>query len=69
MKTVFLLLSIFAAKVLFAQPDVFEVEGIGNREIEPSYRLISNPKIIDSIKVSTVNQQPLLQLYQKLQAI
>jgi hypothetical protein len=65
MKTVFLLLWIFAAKALFAQPDIFEVEGIGNREIEPSYRLISNPKIIDSIKVSTVNQQPLLQLYQE----
>ena len=65
MKAVFLLLCIFVAKSLFAQPDVFEVEGIGNREIEPSNRLISSPKIIDSLKVSTVNQQPLLQLYQE----
>jgi hypothetical protein len=65
MKAVFLLLCIFVAKSLFAQPDIFEVEGIGNREIEPSNRLISSPKIIDSLKVSTVNQQPLLQLYQE----
>ncbi len=65
MKAVFLLLCIFVAKSLFAQPDVFEVEGIGNREIEPSNRIISSPKIIDSLKVSTVNQQPLLQLYQE----
>ncbi len=65
MKAVFLLLCIFVAKSLFAQPDIFEVEGIGNREIEPSNRLISFPKIIDSLKVSTVNQQPLLQLYQE----
>ena len=63
MKACILLLWIFAANTLFAQIDVFEVEGIGNREIEPSYRLISSPKIIDSIKVSDVKQQPLLQLY------
>jgi hypothetical protein len=69
MKAVFLLLCIFVAKSLFAQPDIFEVEGIGNREIEPSNRLISSPKIIDSLKVSTVNQQPLLQLYQETKIV
>jgi len=63
MKTLFSFLLIFNLSSFFAQPDVFEAEGLGNREIEPSYRLVSSPKIIDSIKVSAVKQQPLLQLY------
>ena len=63
MKPLFSFLLIFNLSSFFAQPDVFEAEGLGNREIEPSYRLVSSPKIIDSIKVSAVKQQPLLQLY------
>ena len=63
MKTLFSFLLIFNLSSFFAQPDIFETEGLGNREIEPSYRLVSSPKIIDSIKVSAVKQQPLLQLY------
>jgi len=63
MKTLFSFLLIFNLSSFFAQPDIFETEGLGNREIEPSYRLVSSPKIIDSIKVSAIKQQPLLQLY------
>lgn len=65
MKTLFLLFLIFITSPLMAQPDVFETEGLGNREIEPSFRLISNPTIIDSLKVTVVNQKPLLQLYKE----
>ena len=64
MKALLLFLVCFSVNTLLAQPpDIFEAEGVGNREIEPSYRIVSNPKIIDSIKVSAVKQQPLLQLY------
>lgn len=44
----------------FAQSDVFETDGKGNRDIERAHRIASAPKIIDSIKTSAVPNRPLL---------
>jgi hypothetical protein len=44
----------------FAQSDVFETDGKGNRDIERTLRIPSAPKIIDSIKTSAVPNRPLL---------
>ena len=63
MKLLLLFLVFFSVGTLLAQPDVFEAEGLGNREVEPTYRLISSPKIIDSLAVAPITPQPLLQLY------
>jgi hypothetical protein len=54
--------SLFAVLGLysFAQPDVINTEGKGNREIEPAFRITEAPKIIDSIKVTPVASYPTL---------
>ena len=44
----------------FAQSDVFETDGKGNRDIDRTHRIASAPKIIDSIKTSAVPNRPLL---------
>jgi hypothetical protein len=44
----------------FAQSDVFETDGKGNRDIDRTQRIASAPKIIDSIKTSAVPNRPLL---------
>ncbi|MFM7595021.1 MAG: hypothetical protein ACKO4Y_02460 [Flavobacteriales bacterium] len=46
--------------LLFAQSDVFETDGKGNRDIERTHRISSSPKIIDSIKTSAVPNRALL---------
>ena len=46
--------------LLFAQSDVFETDGKGNRDIERTHRISSAPKIIDSIKTSAVPNRALL---------
>ena len=64
MKVLLFFLVCFSLGTLLAQPpDIFEAEGLGNREVEPTYRLISSPKIIDSLAVAPITPQPLLQLY------
>jgi len=47
---------------LFAQSDVFETDGKGNREIEKRSRILSYPKIVDTIKQSPISTRPLMDL-------
>jgi hypothetical protein len=47
----------------WAQPDKIEIEGKGNREVEPAFRITEAPKIIDSIKITPVASYPTL-IYQ-----
>ena len=64
MKIVIFFLVIFYTAYFNAQPpDLFEAEGLGNREIEMTYRITANPKVADSINVSPIIAQPLMQLY------
>jgi hypothetical protein len=43
--------------------DVVTVVGLGNREVEPAYRMTENPKIIDTTIAATVLDYPLLVLF------
>ena len=63
MKIVFFFLVFFYTAYFNAQPDLFEAEGLGNREIEMTYRITANPKVADSINVAPIIAQPLMQLY------
>jgi hypothetical protein len=60
MKYVLILLIGGWSSLLFAQSDVFETDGKGNRDIERTHRIASSPKIIDSIKTSAVPNRALL---------
>ena len=42
--------------------DVIQLPGIGNRTIEPAYRMIEGPKILDTIITTNVAEYPLLAL-------
>lgn len=44
------------------QEDVIEVPGVGDRDIEPAYRITEMPKIIDTVISTTVVEYPLLVL-------
>ena len=46
----------------FAQSDVFETDGKGNRDIERGFRLPSSPKIVDNIPPKKIEPRPLLDL-------
>ena len=40
--------------------DVVTIVGLGNRQVEPAYRMTENPKIIDTTIASPVSEYPLL---------
>jgi len=44
----------------FAQPPDVVVDGKGKREIEPSFRILATPDIIDTVKAAIVSSYPLL---------
>ena len=44
----------------FAQPPDLVVDGKGKREIEPSFRILATPDIIDTVKAAIVSSYPLL---------
>jgi hypothetical protein len=44
----------------FAQPPDLVVDGKGKREIEPSFRILASPEIIDTVKAAIVTAYPLL---------
>ena len=44
----------------FAQPPDVVVDGKGKREIEPSFRILASPEIIDTVKAAIVTAYPLL---------
>jgi hypothetical protein len=44
----------------FAQPPDLVVDGKGKREIEPSFRILASPEIIDTVKAAMVTAYPLL---------
>ena len=44
----------------FAQPADVVVDGKGKREIEPSFRILASPEIIDTVKAAIVSAYPLL---------
>ena len=44
----------------FAQPQDLVVDGKGKREIEPSFRILASPEIIDTVKAAIVTAYPLL---------
>ena len=46
--------------VSFAQPPDLVVDGKGKREIEPSFRILASPEIIDTVKAAMVTAYPLL---------
>ena len=62
MRFLFSLFCFFLLQMHFAQSDVFETDGKGNREIEHATRIVSFPKIYDSIQTSPVTHRPLLSL-------
>ena len=62
MRLLFSLFCFFLAQNMLAQSDVFETDGKGNREIERATRIVSFPKIFDSIQTSQVTHRPLLSL-------
>ena len=55
---VFLL--VFSASSVFSQQDQITIIGKGQREIEPAYRLLESPRILDSLTVSKVPEYPML---------
>jgi len=44
----------------FAQPADIIVDGKGNRQIEPAFRITESPKIIDTVKAAPVASYPML---------
>jgi hypothetical protein len=46
--------------LLSQNQDVIQLPGIGNRAIEPAYRMIESPKIVDTTISSTVVEYPLI---------
>ena len=44
----------------FSQPPDVIVDGKGKREIEPSFRILASPEIIDTVKAAIVTAYPLL---------
>ena len=55
-----LLLLVFSSSTFFGQQDQITIIGKGQREIEPAYRLLETPTIIDSLKIVQVPEYPLL---------
>ena len=62
MKRYISILACFIVGVTLAQngQDVIQLPGIGNRTIEPAYRMIESPKIIDTTITTNVVEYPLL---------
>jgi hypothetical protein len=64
MKSIFTYLFCLIGLSVYSQgqgPDVILI-GIGNRQVEPSYRIAENPKIIDTSIVSNVVEYPMMVL-------
>ena len=61
MKRLLLILILGGCHGVVAQSDVFETDGKGNRDIERSHRIPSAPKIIDTLKATTVPTRALLE--------
>ena len=53
----------------FAQPADVVVDGKGKREIEPSFRILEFPRIIDTVKTAAVTAYPLLYFQQATKII
>lgn len=51
---------ILVAQHVFAQPADVIIEGTGNRQIEPAFRITETPKIIDTVKAAPVASYPML---------
>jgi hypothetical protein len=66
MRLLVLTIVFFGGSFIFAQSDVFETDGKGNRDIERSSRIPSAPKIVDNILVNKVTSRPLLELNQRI---
>ena len=65
MSKIFLLICcVMIAGISCAQPPDVIVDGKGKREVEPAYRILEFPRIIDSVKSATVPLYPLL-VFQK----
>ncbi len=60
---------ILFAGLSFAQPPDVIVEGKGKREIEPSFRILEAPRIIDTVKAVAVPLYPLLVFQQPTKII
>ena len=66
MRLLVLTIVFFGVSIVFAQSDVFETDGKGNRDIERSSRIPSSPKIVDNIPVNKVTSRPLMELNQRI---
>lgn len=51
---------ILVATHVYAQPADIIIDGTGNRQIEPAFRLTETPKIIDTVKAAPVAPYPML---------
>ena len=56
------ILATFLPLLSYAQGDLVIINGVGNRDIPPAYRISMNPSIIDTVIGTQVQQYPLLSL-------
>ena len=60
MKYAFSIFAILFASGIWSQKDDIVIDMIANRHVEPAFRILAHPKIIDTVKAAQVKAYPLL---------